>query len=138
MVQGTEEKYREMLKRTIASIGTKYLLSINDIGKQNSKVSLEAIFDVMHSFYKGFETANYQARFGECSRLGDFIEVGIPEYTLNSLIASGYLQIRANNVFRPVDEELLQESIISLTSKYGKVKVAKLKKRLGISEIHYH
>lgn len=138
MVQGTEEKYREMLKRTIDSIGAKYLLSINDIGKQNSKVSLEAIFVVMHSFDKGCETANYKSSFGECSRLEDFIEVGIPEYTLNRLIASGYLQIRANNVFRPVDEELLQESINSLTSKYGKAKVAKLKKRLGISEIHYH
>ena len=90
----------------------------------------------MGSFSKGFEASNYQAHYGEYSRLEDFAEIGIPEYVVDRLIMLNYLQKRADYIIVPAQEELLQSALESLTTKYGKGKVTKLKKRLGIKEIH--
>jgi hypothetical protein len=92
----------------------------------------------MGSFSRGLEATNYLCHFGEYTRLRDFVEVGLPEYTLQRLIALSYLQKRAENVIIPAQEELLILAINSLNSKYGKARVTKLKKRLGIKELNYH
>jgi len=138
MAQGTRPEYRETLKRVAASIGANYLLSINDIGVKNSKVSLDTILSCMVYTGNKFEGADYKAHYGEDSRLADFIEIGLPEYTIERLIRRGYVEQRAKQITRSSDEELLQASLNSLTSKYGKTKVTKLKKRLGIKDIRYH
>lgn len=139
MAQRTPEKYLEILRRTFSSIDSKGLLSINDIGNKNSKVSLEEILVCAKSHSEGLEVANYKAHFHVYSRLQDLTEVGFPEYTLNELIVTfNYPQKREVEGIIPTQEELLQSSLNSLEVKYGKRKVTKLKKRLGIKEIHYH
>jgi hypothetical protein len=137
MARGTEEKYREILKRAINNIGISNLLSIEEIGRQNSKVSLDTILDYMGSFGNGLDAVNYLAHYGEYSRLADFVEIGLPEYVIDRLIAFNYLQKRTEEIFIPAQEELLLAALSSLDSKYGKAKVAKLKKRLRIKEVHY-
>jgi len=138
MAQRTPEKYRDILRNVVAFIGIQRLLSIEDIGKQNPKMSLTEILDSMSSFGGQLDAANYQAHYDEYLRLNDFIEIGAPEYALQRLIDINYLRTRARDVIIPAQEEMLQSCLSSLENKYGKPKVVQLKRRLGIKKNHYH
>ncbi len=131
-ITGTNKYYREILKLTIEALDRRSLLSINDLLKDHKKHSEEDVIKYfMNAHTKEMEMANYQAHYGQASRLQDFILIGYPEYAVDSLIRKGYLVSRRKAIV-PRDEEILFSALEKMEEKYCPRKVVSLKKRLGI------
>jgi hypothetical protein len=133
MLKGTKEYYRNILKRTLDSLDNKTILSIDDLAKNHGKLSEDDLITYFMPKESAslLDPANYQAHYGQASRLQDFILIGYPEYALNSLICSGYLVSRRRAIV-PGDEEILFSALEKIEEKYGHRKVASLKRRLDL------
>jgi len=99
-------------------------------------------YDLLHDFgtelvrqKSGIDILNYFRHCSITEVLRDLMDINRPEYTLELLVNQNYLKSRQNKVYRITDEELLKDSLALLEKKYGKRKVEKLKKKLGIGEI---
>ncbi len=131
----TPKIYLDLLRKTRDRFRKEALLSMGDIGTENSKVSLEHfVYFTRKSAKDVFDSINYQAHFGRVDRLLDLIAVNLPEYALEEVYREKYLDLRNKDVVIPVYEEILLESLIALERKYGKRKVFELKRKLRIKD----
>jgi len=148
--------YPELLQKTIdycVELGIKEL-KLEDIGKvpeqpttwaeirSQDKLPKIMTYDVLVLFSKNacsdhlLQVCNYFAHFTIEQHLQDLKNMNLPEYTLEWLVGKiGYLEERKNNIYVIFYEELLRDSLAALEKKYGRKKVEKLKKGLGIHPV---
>ncbi|MBN1543882.1 hypothetical protein JW898_00290 [Candidatus Woesearchaeota archaeon] len=82
------------------------------------------------------EPINYFRHFGIYRHLEDLGKIGYPEYSLEWLVSGvHYMEQRKDDICIVFQEEMLRDSLDALENKYGKRKVASLKRRLGIGPI---
>ena len=117
--------------------------SLNEIVRRK-KLPKIITYDLLHDFgtelvrqKSGIDILHYFSHWSIEKVLRDLIKINKPEYTLEWIINENYLKLRQNGVYRIIDEELLRDSLNLLEKKYGKTKVEKLKKKLGIGEIRH-
>jgi hypothetical protein len=129
------KEYIDLLRKTVESIPSDRLLSINHIGTDNQALTIGNILYRMRDYEeRPFMAVNYRAHYPSWrQRLEDFLEIEMPEYVLEYLITqTNYLEERKKDILIPLYEELLQQALEKLDGKYGKRKVRELKKRLDI------
>jgi|GEM_PF-4412185 len=79
---------------------------------------------------------NYFSHFGIYRHLEDLRKMGYPEYSLEWLVSGvHYIAQRKDDICIISQEEMLRDGLDALEKKYGKRKVAALKRRLCIGPI---